>query len=175
MVRTHSKHAVSRLVPGPRGEQAILTTLSHLGPRVTVAILRLPTRAGRAGWGLQGIWAPLLALRFRAPPAQSTHHFRALSHAQPLACSPAGALARNKVHTTPEESGCTARRAAKQRLAGIHGHVAEQRLDSLLLLGVRKQLAQLRPPRLPGEVKSLDCRAEIARVLVQEPRSPGVG
>ena len=76
VVRTRSSpRGISRLVRRPRGEQAVLATLSHSGPRVTLALLRLPTRGwgwgGRGGFG-RNFSAPLLAQRFRREhlPAQ---------------------------------------------------------------------------------------------------------
>ena len=112
---------------------------SHSGPRVTVALLRLPTRGlGGGGGGLEGI----SRLPPPGPEVQSTSRLRAdyagpVTRAAPRARGPAGALARG-IAPTPPEVGCRAARryaGVGLRLVGVHALV------------VHEQLAQPRPSR----------------------------
>jgi hypothetical protein len=156
-------------VPRPQGEQAVLATLSHSGPRVSVALLRLPTREG---WGGVG-WGGWKGFRLPSRPRGSEHLpaqgrlcgpcYTRSTRAAPRARGPAGTLARG-IARTPPEGG---RRAAR-RYAGV-----ELRLVGVHALVVREQLAQPRPSHGSREVEPLDYRAEVqvARVLLQEPRS----
>ena len=107
-------HAVPRPVPRPRGEQAVLTTLSHyIGAEINCG--PSPSSAHQGwGWGGGGglgrdLWAPLPRRGQSSEHRPGSGNASGACHARsPLARGPAGALARSIARTPPEGGGCAA-------------------------------------------------------------------
>jgi hypothetical protein len=128
-----------------------------------VALLRLPARGVvGGGGGSEGAPAQRLRITFEHLLAQG-RLLRALSHAQPLGRGVARGIAR-----TPPEGGGVALPDAMCRSRAPAGRFPCSR---------RARADRAAPPLPPvprGSLEPLHCRAEAARVLVQEPRSPRV-